>query len=132
MIVVDASVIAALILNTSEAAELIEAIDMTPEVVISAVARVDAVATLHMLRPDIAPERIASFIDALNIETVPPTPEQTDLAIRAYAAYGEGQHDAALTLSGCFTYALARSNDAQVLDASGKFAQTDLAAPEEG
>jgi len=55
------------------------------------------------------------------------TPEQAQIARRAYRAYGKGTgHRAALNFGDCFAYALAKTTGEPLLFKGDDFAQTDI------
>lgn len=63
-----------------------------------------------------------------DIEVVPVTIEQTEVAREAYRRYGRGNHPARLNFGDCFAYALARISNEPLLFKGDDFARTDLVA----
>jgi ribonuclease VapC len=66
------------------------------------------------------------FMAKAQISLVPVDVEQAELARRAFRDYGKGRHPAALNFGDCFSYALARAMDAQLLFKANDFTQTDV------
>lgn len=66
------------------------------------------------------------FIAAANIEIAPFDDVQMRIARAAYLRYGKGRHPAALNLSDCASYALAKSRRLPLLYRGEDFAQTDV------
>jgi ribonuclease VapC len=58
--------------------------------------------------------------------TVPFGEEHWREAVKAYAAYGKGQHPAALNCGDCMTYAVAKLAARPLLCVGEDFAKTDL------
>ncbi len=56
------------------------------------------------------------------------TPEQGEIARRAFMKYGKGVHPARLNFGDCFAYALARDTGEPLLFKGDDFSQTDVAA----
>ena len=70
--------------------------------------------------------RVAEFVDALHLDPVPVTYEQTTLAVEALLTFGKSRHPAGLNLGDCFAYALAKSLGAPLLFKGEDFAKTDI------
>jgi ribonuclease VapC len=68
------------------------------------------------------------FMNEAEIEIVPVTLEQAEIARDGYRRYGRGNHPASLNLGDCFAYALARSAQQPLLFKGDDFAKTDIAA----
>jgi len=68
------------------------------------------------------------FIAEAEIEIVPVTKEQAEVARLAYREFGRGNHPAGLNSGDCFAYALARTTRLPLLFKGEDFARTDIAA----
>ncbi len=69
----------------------------------------------------------AEIVASFDIEIVPFTPEQAQLALEAFKRFGKGREgNASLNYGDCFVYALAKDLDAPLLFKGGDFAQTDI------
>lgn len=66
------------------------------------------------------------LLTRLQVEVVPVTREQAELARAAYRNFGKGVHPAGLNFGDCFSYALARSMGEPLLFVGGDFSQTDI------
>ena len=72
-------------------------------------------------------ERLNQIIDALEIEIVPVTVRQAEIARLAYRRYGRGSGSPArLNYGDCFAYALAEQQQCPLLFVGNDFAQTDI------
>lgn len=60
------------------------------------------------------------------IEIVPVTPQQAEIAIDAFRRFGRGRRRAALNIGDCFSYALAKATYLPLLFKGNDFAQTDI------
>ena len=68
------------------------------------------------------------FIAEAEIEIIPVTLEQAEIAREAYRNYGRGNHPARLNYGDCFAYALAKATQQALLFKGDDFAKTDIAA----
>lgn len=74
-------------------------------------------------------EVLDRLIGTLQLSVEPVTPEQIDLAMKAYAIYGHGaKHKAALNFGDCFAYALAKARAEPLLFKGNDFSETDVTA----
>ena len=69
-----------------------------------------------------------SLIRRLEVEIIPFTAEQAELAREGFRRFGKGRHPAGLNFGDCFAYALARSRNEPLLFKGEDFAQTDVKA----
>ena len=70
--------------------------------------------------------QLDELIRRLNIEVLPVSIEQAEVARRAWRTYGKGRHPAGLNFGDCFTYALAATTGEPLLFKGEDFALTDL------
>ena len=74
-------------------------------------------------------ERLDRIIEALEIEIVPVSTREGEVARVAYRRYGRGSGSAArLNFGDCFAYALSVTSGEPLLFTGGDFAETDVAA----
>jgi len=66
------------------------------------------------------------FLVEAEIEVVPITLEQAEVARETYRSYGRGYHSARLNFGDCFSYALARVSKEPLLFKGNDFSQTDI------
>jgi ribonuclease VapC len=125
MIVVDASILVAIIREEDEAALFTDILDET-ESIMSAVSYVETHMVVAGRKLDPNPKRVELTARDLGIEIVDVTADQTEAAIRAFIHYGKGRHKARLNLADCFTYGLAKSRGMPLLFKGDDFALTDI------
>ena len=131
MIVVDTSVLIAILENEPDAARYAAAIAEADPPLISAATVVEAgIVMLNRHGP-----RSARLVDNLlqeagfQIENV--TAQHARIAREAYALYGKGHHPAALNFGDCFSYALATATGLPLLFKGNDFHQTGILASSE-
>jgi ribonuclease VapC len=127
MIVVDTSILVAIIREEDEAALFTDILDET-EAIMSVVSYVEAHMVVAGRKLDSNPRRVELTAHDLGIEIVDVTRDQADAAVRAFLQYGKGRHRARLNLADCFTYALAKSRGIPLLFKGDDFAKTDIVA----
>ena len=126
MIVVDSSVVVAILRREPDAPTWIEILDRTSKALMSVVSFVETSMVIYGRRPDPDPREVTSLLKALGIAIVPVTPKQGETAVAAFLRYGKGRHRASLNLADCFSYALAKVQRAPLLYKGSDFAMTDL------
>jgi ribonuclease VapC len=126
VIVVDTSIVVAIIKDEPEAAAFVDILDESQMTIMSVVSYVEA----HMVTNDRRLRTEATDVDnvlaAAGIEIVDVTRDQAGLAVRAFLAYGKGRNRARLNLADCFSYALAKSRGAPLLFKGDDFSKTDI------
>jgi ribonuclease VapC len=127
MIVVDTSILVAIIREEDEAALFTDILDET-ETIMSVVSYVEAHMVVAGRKLDANPRRVELTAQDLGIEIVDVTRDQAEAAVRAFLQYGKGRHRARLNLADCFTYALAKSRGIPLLFKGDDFAKTDIIA----
>jgi ribonuclease VapC len=125
MIVVDSSVVVAILRRESDAPTWIDVIDRTSKAFMSIVSFVETSMVIYGRRFDAAPGDIALLLGSLGIDIVPITLEQGESAVTAFLRFGK-RHRAALNLADCFSYALAKVHNAPLLFQGNDFSKTDL------
>ena len=68
------------------------------------------------------------FLAEAEVEIVPVTLEQVDLACEAFRRYGRGRHPAGLNFGDVFAYALAKTTGEPLLFKGDDFGKTDIDA----
>jgi len=122
VIVVDTSIIVAIIREETEASVFIDILDDTAAVM-SAVSYVETQMVIAGRKPDADPRRVELTAADLGIEIIDVTRDQADAADRALLLYGRGHHRA--RLNSC---ALAKSRGLLLLFTGDDFATTDIVA----
>ena len=123
---IDSSVLIAILENEPEAARLIEAIADDPVHLISAVSVVETSIVILNRRGEAGVAELDAFLQEAGIETVAVTPEQATLARQAYERYGKGRHPAKLNFGDCFSYAAAVAYGEPLLFKGNDFSETDI------
>jgi ribonuclease VapC len=123
--VIDTSAIIAIIQGEPPARALVDRIARTSVREMSVVSYVEAATVL--LKRNISPAGLDSFIARLSVSIVDVDASQGREAIRARIAYGKGSgHPAKLNLGDTFAYALAKTRGAPLLFVGDDFSHTDL------
>ena len=125
--IIDTSVLVALILREPEAMAYVVAMAAAPVRRLSAASYVELAAVIDGRRDPVLSNAIDPSIRASRIEIVPFTGEQARIARIAYQQFGRGSgHPARLNMGDCFAYALARDLGEPLLFKGGDFALTDI------
>jgi ribonuclease VapC len=128
---IDASAVLGILLKEPEEAQLLARLDAaqtplatSPVAVFEAVTDLTGKAGISIGK---AHEIVAEFMSTLRVRSVPITQEIGSRAIRIYGEYGEGHHQAGLSMNDCLAYACAKNYGLPLLYGGGRFSQTDLA-----
>ena len=70
------------------------------------------------------------LLHRINIEVIPLTSDQTQLAQEAWRRFGKGRHPAKLNIGDCCSYALAKYSGEPLLFKGNDFSQTDITTVE--
>ena len=126
MIVVDSSIIVAIIREESEAAIWVDVLDKTPHVFMSVISYVETNMVIAGRWSDARLGRVDATLKALHVRVVPVTLNQGNVALAAFLRFGRDRHSAGLNIGDCFAYALAKSRDLPLLFKGDDFAKTDI------
>jgi len=126
VIVVDSSIIVAIIREESEAAIWVDVLDKTPHVFMSVISYVETNMVIAGRWSDARLGRVDATLKALHVRVVPVTLNQGNVALAAFLRFGRGRHSAGLNIGDCFAYALAKSRDLPLLFKGDDFAKTDI------
>ena len=124
--IVDTSVIIAILLEEPGYQELYEKIVDTTDNRISAVSYVEASMVLIGRRGESIMQRFQRLLVVLEVVSTPLSVEQAGLAVEAFRRYGKGRHRAGLNFGDCFSYALAKSAGEPLLFKGTDFGRTDV------
>ncbi len=124
MIVVDTSVLVAMILGEPEAASFATRLAREPERLVSAVSVVEAALVTESRVGPAASAQLDALIATMEVVAVDHA--QASTAIAAWRRFGKGRHPAKLNLGDCFSYALARGRGAALLFKGEGFSATDV------
>lgn len=125
--IVDSSVILAILLAESDAQIYTSAIAKTYITRMSAVSYIEVAAKLDNVKDPIASRDLDNLIRGAQIIVEDVTSEQTQIAREAYRDFGRGSgHQAKLNFGDCFSYALAKVYDEPLLFKGNDFSKTDI------
>jgi ribonuclease VapC len=126
-VIIDTSVLVALILREPEAMAYVVAMAAAPVRRLSAASYVELAAVIDGRRDPVLSNALDASIRTSHIEVVPFTVEQARIARVAYQQFGRGSgHPARLNMGDCFAYALARDLGEPLLFKGADFALTDI------
>ena len=125
--VIDTSVLIAILANEPEAELFETAIDADPVRLISAASVLETAIVAEARYGDIGGRELDLLLYKAEIQIVAVTADQIDVGRRAFSKYGKGRHPAALNFGDCFSYALAKTSGEPLLFKGTGFLQTDVA-----
>lgn len=123
---VDSSVLIAILENEPEAPRLIEALINDPVRLISAVSVVETSIVILNRRGEAGINELDALLQEAELEIVAVTTEHVALARQAYLRYGKGRHPAKLNFGDCFSYAAALACCEPLLFKGEDFNKTDI------
>jgi ribonuclease VapC len=124
--IVATSAIIAILDQEPEAERIARTLASTPELKLSAANLVEVGIVMQARRGDDGTRDVDLLLAKLNVEIVPFTARQAELARKAFRRYGRGRHGARLNFGDCFAYALAKDESAPLLFKGDDFGQTDV------
>ncbi len=125
--VIDSSVLLAILLGEPEAAQFAESIAGDPRRLLSAVSLLEASIVIVARKGPAGGRELDLLLHRARIETAAFTAAQSDAAREAWLRYGKGRHAASLNLGDCCAYALSRVSGEPLLFKGDDFAHTDVA-----
>jgi ribonuclease VapC len=125
--VIDSSALVAIVFNEPEAAEFRARVARDGIRLVSAASLLEASMVVEGRRGEQAGRNLDQAIVEGNMQVVPVTVEQIEIARAAFRKYGRGRHKAGLNFGDCFSYALAKASGEPLLYKGDDFALTDLA-----
>jgi ribonuclease VapC len=126
--IVDTSVIIAILRGESDATEMAEALDQADVCRMSVINYVEAAVVTDSNKDPVLSRRLDDLIRDARIELEAVNIEQARVAREAYRDFGKGRHRARLNLGDCFAYALARVTGEPLLYKGSDFNHTDIEA----
>ena len=124
--IVDTSVVIAIIFGESDADVLARAISMAPSCRLSAGSFLEASILAESRSGDKGIRLLDSFLQESRAIIEPVTEEQGLLARQGYSDFGTGRHAAGLNFGDCFAYALAKATGEPLLFKGEDFRKTDI------
>ncbi len=128
--IIDSSVIVAILRREAEADAMGAAIEKAPVRRISAVNYVEASVVIDSWQHPSISRGLDDLLRQTHTLIEPVSPEQAILARAAYREYGKGRHRAGLNLGDCFAYALAKDKGEALLFKGADFKKTDVEVAE--
>ena len=124
--VIDSSALAAILLNEPEQHRFDALIQADRIRLISAATLVEISIVIESRKGQAGVRELDSLLNRAEIEVVPLTLEQAQIARLAYREFGRGRHPARLNFGDCFAYALAKIKGEALLCKGNEFRHTDL------
>ena len=124
--IVDTSVVIAILRNEPDAAALADALGRPQLRRISAVSYVEAAVVVDSNQDPVLSRRFDDLLREVQITVEPVTLEQARIAREAYRDFGKGRHKAGLNFGDCFSYALAKEKGESLLFKGKDFDHTDI------
>jgi ribonuclease VapC len=126
-VIVDTSVLIAILRGEPEADEFIDALVSADTRRMSAPTYVETAAVVDANHDPVLSRRLDELVDAAGVEVEPFTERHASIARQAYRDFGRGSgHPARLNLGDCFSYALAAAAGEPLLFKGDDFSHTDL------
>lgn len=124
--IVDTSVVIAVLRGESDAAEIAVALERADICRMSAVTYVETAVVTDSNRNPVLSRRLDDLLHDSRIQVESVTPRQAEIARYAYRDFGKGRHKAGLNLGDCFAYALAKATGEPLLFKGDDFNHTDV------
>jgi ribonuclease VapC len=128
--IVDTSVVIAVLRGESDAAEIAAALERADISRMSAVTYVETAVVTDSNRNPVLSRRLDDLLHNSRIQVESVTPRQAEIARYAYRDFGKGRHKAGLNLGDCFAYALAKATGEPLLFKGDDFNHTDVEVAE--
>ena len=126
--VLDTSAIVAILLNEPERHRFVRLIEAAPVRQLSAASRVETTLVIEGRKRDAGRADLDLFLSEAEVEIVPVTLDQVELACEAFRRFGKGRDQAGLDFGDVFAYALAKATGEPLLFKGDDFARTDIAS----
>jgi ribonuclease VapC len=125
--VIDTSVVVAILLGEPEAEVFAEAIEQDPVRLMSAASVLEAAIVVESELGDPGARELDLMLYKAGITVVPFAPEHLAAARHAFRVFGKGRHAAGLNFGECFSYALGKNTGELLLFKEADFRRTDIA-----
>lgn len=124
--VLDTSVVAAILFGESDARRFAAAIAADPLRLISAGTALECSLVVESELGEDGGRELDLLVLKCAIEVVPFNSEQLAVARHAFREFGKGRHPASLNFGDCFAYALSVASGEPLLSKGNDFAKTDV------
>ncbi|HZX00578.1 MAG TPA: type II toxin-antitoxin system VapC family toxin [Trueperaceae bacterium] len=126
-IAIDTSAVTAIVFGEPEAEALLSVmLANIGDAVISAATLVEATIVIESRQGPSATQDLYLLLEETRTATVPLDGEQAELASAAWRRFGKGNHEAALDLGDCYSYALSKATGFPLLYKGRDFPRTDV------
>jgi ribonuclease VapC len=125
-VILDSSVILAVIYDESDRDAISEAIENTETVGIGAPTLVEVGIVLSADVDELAEGAVAEFVSSTDATVIAFGPHHWREALSAWTRFGRGRHPARLNFGDCLAYATARVAKEPLLAKGGEFPLTDI------
>ena len=126
--VVDSSVLIAVLLLEPDAEQLLNQLIDADELYLSAVSLVETAMVIEYKKGKSGADKLDELLAELTPTIVELDQQQAVLARMAWREYGKGRHPAKLNFGDCCSYALAKHLNQSFLFKGNDFSQTDIGA----
>ena len=124
--VLDSSIIVAIVLQEPNYEKFVDKITFSPIVAIGAPTLVEATIVLSARIGSDARAIVSEFLREAQIEVIPFAAEHYQCALDAFLRYGKGRHKAALNFGDCLSYAVSFVANLPLLYTGDDFSKTDV------
>ena len=124
--VVDSSVLIAVLLLEPDAEQLLNQLIDADELYFSAVSLVESAMVIEYKKGKSGADKLDELLAELTPTIVEFDLQQAELARMAWREYGKGRHPAKLNFGDCCSYALAKYLNQSLLFKGNDFSQTDI------
>jgi ribonuclease VapC len=124
--VIDTSALIAILLYEPETEPFAKAIASDPKRLISAFNLLETAIVIEAKKGEAGGRELDLLLHRTQIEAIPLTPEQAEMARTAWRRYGKGKHPAGLNIGDCCAYALAQYSGEPLLFKGDDFSRTDV------
>jgi ribonuclease VapC len=124
--VVDSSVLIAILLNEDDAAQYAQQLINADQLFISAVSIVEASMVIEYKKGEAGASKFDELLQLIEPIIIAFDKQQAQLACIAWRKYGKGRHPAKLNFGDCCSYAAAQQSNLPLLFKGNDFSQTDI------
>ena len=124
--VIDTSALVALLFNEPEAGSAAKILSKTSPLFLSSFTLLETQIVVAARKGGQGSLQLEQLLQTIQPETVPLSPEHTEIAMEAWQRFGKGRHPAGLNIGDCCAYALAVFLDQPLLFKGNDFGQTDV------
>lgn len=124
--VIDSSVLMAILLDEPEAGMFLNHISRDDPKHISAATLLESQIVALRILGEEGLRELRVLLQLGQIDSIQVTPDQIEWALKGWREFGKGRHQAGLNLGDCFSYGLARALNVPLLYKGNDFSHTDV------